>query len=1646
MTEQKHTDPNSPAPDTDQARNPGDVSNPGARPVARGTTPEASGRPPKKKRILNVPLLVITLVVVAVLAPAAYFWHDFQLKRTATSLLDRADVAEKDQDWGTAADYVQRYLRLVPDDLTAQVRLTQTYDKSAKDYGRKQRAIDLYYETLGIVQESSEPSEIAALRGRLVELLLELQRFAPAEVEAEKLREETTALLTVDAGNAEAVRLQTLAARSLALARYGLFRNSARILQSNQDATQGGVWVGAEKEAIGPTFVRALQLNPGDIQLARQMANVCRLEPQIGLYGEATEEPAANKQPGSTETQSPKEQNPQAPPPAPQPLDKAARNTLADQTMDRLVAENANSPRAYLERYLYRAQLAQNEPDAATKSMLSVSANEDLTKAIELAPNDVEACLSAAGNALQKSANAALDKTEQSKLWDEAKTYYQRAIDSTPADPRAYRMLGQLLIAERQQDRAIEILQKGLTNVDASDPSLNLQLAEAFLDKGKLDQTAEESLKKSLEIIQAFQQRSGSQLERAAQLDLQHRTDLLLGRSHVRKGEYETAIPFLKRLTTLGDRIDPAETARRFMGTYLLGQCLAGTGRWEQAAEAFDDAALLRPDVAAVHVLAAEAWSQCGQPSASVQQFEQATQLEPTGQLANWADIWFKLAQARLQEQLQILPRESRVWQGVEAAIAEAVKPGRTPPLSEPWRAGLLEVQYLLVRDVQDADRQQSIERAKTILAKMESDNPAATAMWRSLAGIYQQLDDKASADRACERFSTLQPAGADRFVLKSQLLAARRDFDAARKIINEGLAAVPVAETFSLRLALVALSLQEGNKTQATSELKELQKSQPNNIQILQQLADMAFEQRDLEAVKGWEEALKKVEESSKESLGLLWRYNQARRLLAQATKPQDPNLLEAVKLSDDLRSLRPGWPKSVLLSAMILKRLGRVPEAIDAFKEAIRLGEQQVNVYEMLITLLYQANRLAEAQEYLTQLHEFVPGVESLSGLEVLTAVGRGQTDQAVETARAGAARRPDDPMAHLLLGQMLAVAKKYSESETALRRAVELAPTDVRMYSALFVLYMRTNRQDDARQLLSELAAKEIPADEKETGQKQTGRVKTGEEKTAEKEFVLAQAYQQLGDQAAAEAHYRQARQLDPKNTELLSRMAAFLAEANPTEAEKLLREAKAIDPSDARLRRGLAALLAAGNEDQWKEAQDLLAGEGDDPAAVVDQRVRAMLLVRRGGRDNLKEARAILEKLVADPLATVESDRLLLARIYEAQAGQLQSDARGLAIAGKLTEAEAQRTEADTQYTAARKQYVALAERSNLQQQADYTGALVEFLLRQRDYEEAERQITQLSKSSPNNLAVVRLQARLLKATGRESEIAAILEPVAAQQLTTLREKSTDTPDTISKAEGQLTLTMGGIYAAADQYAAAEPWLRQAVEKMPTAYGSLAGCLAAQKRVEEGMQLCLDAAKNDPSTKPILTLASLLVLGTASTEDFQRAEPPLSAALAAHPDDAQLIAAVADVRVVQGRLEDAIGLYERVVTAQPDNLFALNNLATLLGEQPNGQEKALGYIDRALEKSGPATGLLDTKGMILFSAGQFDKAKVCLEAATWDPTADPRFFFHLAAACHRLGETEPARKAFEHAKANQLERQILTPSDQALLAELQKAFPG
>ena len=1498
------------------------------------------------KRVLSLRVLFATLLAIAVIGPAFYAWRWYQVRREAGVLLERAESFAADRDWPSAADCYHLYLELRPDDSTARIRRAQVFDesvtsKSAASRRRMPRAIEFYYQALATADEAERPP----LRLRVAELQLKVGQFALAVDEVGKLEAEPAK--------------DPRARRVLALARYGLSVTGA--LDNNPKAL-------AE---VGRAFEEACAANPADPEIASILADIYRRQTRLiaRFAGPSDPRPA----PAAAKPEKPEKAERKLTDFQERLLGKSAvgqttdlteaqRVQLADAVMDQMVSANSKSSEAYEARFVYRAKYELPR------------AEDDLASALKCATKDEKAnvILRAAGYArhqAERSRQAGKPASESARFLAEAQKYYQQAIDAAPTDERGYIGLGDVLAAQNNTDEALKMWRLGLEKSSTDSPELNSRIGEALIAKADLP-GAEEPIKR-LEAVLERTAGTGS-LSPGAYRFLKRQATLLRAELLARKGDRYPAVALAKGLVA-NPPASPDETTQALKAWLLLGDTHSGLGEWDQAAIAYDQLSSLRPRWAIPRELAARAWLALGRPEVAGQRCEQALAIQ------NSLSTSLLLAEARLQVQAA-LPAASRDWRPFSQAMANATKLAEAGATGDAWLLDVLNAR----RAALDSGNSDAQKKAAEGLRAAEKQHPDSANLYRDLVFAYESLAQASDADRALATFERLSKTSWEGYLLRARLYAARKQPGPARQALEAGVKSLPRKAILPLVLAMAQMSLGEGKLDQARQELLKAQELDPGNPNIIRRLADLAIDGKDFPAAERWEAKLKEMEGDD----GTCWRYSRARRLAQQAKDEKDPLLSEAADLQAAVQQRRAAWPPAHLLRAEIAWGQRNLQGAADAYQEALRLGEQRVTVVERLGYLLTQLGRPADVERYLAPLQDQVPGSSRLSSLEVYSELQLGQLDRALETARLGAQSRPNDPVAQIMLGQMLLANRKQPEAEAAFRKAVELAPEEGRGYKALFGFYLQTRQPEKARQTLQELA----------------GRAKLAD---ADRALLLAEAYEALNDRKAAEAKFREAERLAPKSAAVQERLAGFLSGTDPDAAEKALRRAVELEPQSPRLRQKLAAHLAArGGEPQWQEAMRLLEGAGGPGnVADLDRRLQALLLVGRGGKENTAKAREILEQIVADPQKAGPGDRLRLAQVCE--------------LSGSIG--------------AANQHYLTVVNRSEVA--AAHLAAYVDFLLRQEGMRKnAPPWMDKLDKLAPNDITTVGLRARWLDLEGRKSEIGPLVKTAAEA----LKQKIGDD----KQRQAQLCLAVGALYRSVKDYDGEQRWCRQLKDLLPERYEPLAAALAHQGRLDEAMSLCLEAAKSDTSARPAVTLAMVLTAGRPTDRQFEKAEPLFSKAIQAQKDDMTLLNAVANVRIVQNRMDEAVRLLKRVIQSQPKDVLALNNLASILGEQPGMSDEALRYVDQAIAIVGQQPGLLDTKGMILFYSGRAKEAAELLETAVSTPRADARYFFHLAAAYDRLGEKKKASEAFSRAQAADLTSQLLTEMDKKLLADLSK----
>src|SRR6185437_9452432 len=511
--------------------------------------------------------------------------------------------------------------------------------------------------------------------------------------------------------------------------------------------------------------------------------------------------------------------------------------------------------------------------------------------------------------------------------------------------------------------------------------------------------------------------------------------------------------------------------------------------------------------------------------------------------------------------------------------------------------------------------------------------------------------------------------------------------------------------------------------------------------------------------------------------------------------------------------------------------------------------------------------------------------------------------------------------------------------------------------------------------------------------------------------DKPFFLAQGYALLGDGEQARKYYLAAIDANPERVGVLLQAGDYFFRSEPARAEKCFRAALALEPGERSAVRKLTALIAlrSTSEAEMDEVWRLLDADGSQGAPeVADERLRAALLLRRGGSRSRARARQVLESLVNGG-SQAPLDRLLLARLYEGQ-GEIEK---------------------------AREQLESLVKKGA--PDAGHLAAYADHLLRtagkkgRDDVARLPEILDQLSAREPatTHFRTLGLRARWLKLEKRGDEIPALVGAFLDPP-----------PDADQARQTQRLLLAAGLYETLDLQPPAESCYREALRLSPRAYRPLAAWLARRGRSAEAIELCRQAMAEDESAAPAAALAAVLSDGAVAAEQRAASDPMLAEALARNPDDRALLFGMAMLRLVQHDDEQAEGLLRRFLHLEPHNVPAMNNLAMLLAGRREGAAEALKLVERAIALAGAQSELLDTKGWVLLEQKRFTQAEDNFREALAMPPDSPRYRFHLALSYRSQGKLDDAREMLQQALAGDLAGELLSPKEREELRKLEE----
>jgi cellulose synthase operon protein C len=1013
-----------------------------------------------------------------------------------------------------------------------------------------------------------------------------------------------------------------------------------------------------------------------------------------------------------------------------------------------------------------------------------------------------------------------------------------------------------------------------------------------------------------------------------------------------------------------------------------------------------------------------------------------------------------------------------------------------------------VEARRLLARSLEGAGRlgdAQALEAAAAEYEAAEALEPGDVASGERLATLYlDKFGDRARATRVVDALLQYNPHSAPARLARSRFFALLGEAKAASSEIDEALRIDPSG--VDVRLAAAEAATKQYDPATARRHLDAIDPPRPDDlrVKVLRGQIELADRRADL-AIRDWRDGLALANGGDAE---LTWRLA---HVLLQLGRPREaaPLISQYRRLSGGDEP-SPACRYLAGLSMLKLGRTAEAIAELEAVR--YKLGKDLEGLLYLALGQAYEASPepVKAADAYQRATNSPAAGAAPWLALARLQAVDR-PGDQVATLERGIAAVGPDerlvvelaralwhkqmampsgkrdwseldrvlnttpDTVETVVIRAELAASQGRAEDGVALLEGATLHnPASAPLRLALAEALARLGRVDRAVARLDEAVASlgdqagfriararyalikgNIPAARAALGDA-PDRVPSDQRSTLAKafgEFLLGQKDLEAARRAFLEWASLEPESIDP-HLALLNlaieagdsrsvdlEVDALKAIGGPSSlfwkvarAEALLRDRPGPPPSPARLDEAARLIAEIKSSTPRQPSGVLLEARLMEHRGLPDDAIRAYekAVELKGGPLAVKPLAALLARLGrSDDLAALRSK--LGGFPPEVERMLAGSGPRPSAGDPRAREALARALVDPVERAKAREHASKAAEAVDAPPDAIRLAAALD--LADGDLDAASRRIDRLEAIGLDDPATLELKARLLKAQGKPAEAVARLEKAF---------------DATGSSPGSLEFGRGVVrlLTALDEPEAAERVARKVARLGPLGQVTLAEWLGSKGRFDEASAL-YDAASGDrqgarEGARSALARAS----ATRERRWTDLADRLLERAIGPGPIDDELTYARASLRHLQGRLEEAVKLYDDLAARSTANLMFLNNGAWILSEDLNRPREALERIESLVSKAGIKPHTLDTRGVILLRLGQTARAIEDLEAAAQAVPSGP-ICYHLARAYLAAGRRDEAARALARASAAGLKAESLQPSERPEYARVAAA---
>lgn len=734
---------------------------------------------------------------------------------------------------------------------------------------------------------------------------------------------------------------------------------------------------------------------------------------------------------------------------------------------------------------------------------------------------------------------------------------------------------------------------------------------------------------------------------------------------------------------------------------------------------------------------------------------------------------------------------------------------------------------------------------------------------------------------------------------------------------------------------------------------------------------------------------------------------------LLGLATLELTQNQLpQARALVRSALAAEPDRAEAWVVSGDVSVAEGQIDQAAQSYTTALKKDPKNIAAKYKLVLVEINQNKLAAAQERLEGLKKVLPENALLHYQDALIAYKRGQFQRAAEASVRSMRIMPDHKPSFLVNGLANFKLGQFQQAEQMLAHVLAEEPENLYARKIAVAALVRLKERDRAQKVLAP-ALRDAPEDPQV--------------------LVLASHVEMLfGRHKRAQEIMQAAVVKDPNNASLQTELGLLqIAAGDPVSAAALLDQVVRKDHTASAAAHALLALQM--QERKYDAALATLAKlETKQPKDPAVHTLRATALAAKG---QLGPARASLERALAlDPnnvpalvqLAELDIKAGNVALARKRFDDLLNRDRNNVAAYLALAQFE----------VAARKPEAAIAllerARSIDARSVGVRMRLARLYLQTKQPLRAVPVATEANKLDPKNPEVLDLLGTAQLNAGHNDN--------ASLTFVTLLQHYPESP------LGHYRLAMTRL--AQDDVSTAIKEFRRAIELRPKFIDAQAGLAAAYVRtsqVAEALAVARSVREQNPTDpvgyvleadtlaragraaeaaegyrRALAMVPSPLVAGRLfkvrwAAGDTSGASAEMRAWLSAHPRDLSNRLLFADTAAKKGLFDLAVEQYQLALKLEPNNLVALNNLASSYVRM--GHPSALAYAERAYKLAPNNPYVLDTYGWILLQRKQIKPALESLQAAAKALPDAPAIRYHYGVALAQAGKRSQARKEIE-----------------------------